>query len=348
MPEKFGMGMIGCGEIAVKTAGAIADSDVVRIVNCTDPVRAVAEDLAAKHDARVSDRLDDLLADDEVQAVVISTPHYLHSPLAIKAMEAGRHCLTEKPLACTLAEADLMIEAAEKAGVKLGVLLPLRFNFGAQKARELVRGGAIGDVIAFKLHSMADKPAHYWHGGYTERVTDDWRTSLEKSGGGFLIMNMVHSIDTMVSIVDPTPGRIYSEYGTFRTPVEVEDFISFVMRLENGAIVSLDGSSAAVGAESFGDHVYGKKGQIALGRSGLKVHLLEPWEDIKAGEWVTLEAPPDSPNTRGTVVEGFARAVVSGGEAPVSGREGRRSLEIVRGAYLSMKRGSPVEFPGKE
>jgi predicted dehydrogenase len=348
MPEKLGIGMIGCGEIAVKTAGAIADSDVVRIVNCTDPVRTVAEDLAAKHEARVSEKLEDLLADDEVQAVVISTPHYLHSPLAIKAMEAGKHCLTEKPLAHTLAGADAMIEAAGKAGVKLCVLFPLRFAFGAQKAREMVAAGAIGKVVAVKLHSMGDKPAHYWHGGYTERVKDDWRVTLDKSGGGYLIMNMIHDIDTMVSITDPRPERIYSEYGTFRTPVEVEDFISFVMRLEGGAIVSLDGSSAAVGGESFGDRIYGEKGSIALSGSGIKVHLLEPWEDVKAGEWVSLEAPPRLPNTRGKVVEEFARAVTSGGEVPISGREGRRSLEIVRGAYLSMKRGSPVEFPVKE
>ncbi len=348
MAEKLGIGMIGCGEIAVKTSGAVKDSDVVRVVNCTDPVRSVAEDLAQKHGARVSDDLDGLLADDEVEAVVISTPHFLHSPLGVKAMEAGKHCLTEKPLAHTLAGADAMIEAAGKAGVKLCVLFPLRFTFGAQKAREMVAAGAIGKVVAVKLHSMGDKPAHYWHGGYTERVKDDWRVTLDKSGGGYLIMNLIHNIDTMISIVDPRPERIYSEYGTFRTPVEVEDFISFVMRLEGGAIVSLDGSSAAIGGESFGDRIYGEKGSIALSGGGIKVHLLEPWEDVKAGEWVTLAAPAGFPNTRAKVVEEFARAVMSEGEVPISGREGRRSLEIVRGAYLSMKRGSPVEFPVKE
>lgn len=363
MSDKLGIGMIGCGEIALRTSKAILDSGVVRVVHCADPLRHLAEDIAREHDARASDNPSDLLADGDVKAVVIATPHYLHSPLAVEAARAGKHVLTEKPMACTLAGADAMIEAAGEAGVKLAVLLPMRLSSAIRKMREMVRGGALGRVVAVKLHCMSDKPAHYWEGGFTGRVRSEWRKFLDTSGGGILIMNMVHNIDAMIFMIDPDPERIYAEYGTFRTPVEVEDFISFVMRLKGGAIVSFDASSAAPGREAFGDRIYGEKGQIAIGArelrldskgrlapcgSGPRAYLEEPWGDIGAGEWVPIRGPTGRSDPRREAIEGFARAVVSGGDVSVSGREGRRSLEIIRGAYLSMKRGAPVEFPVKE
>jgi predicted dehydrogenase len=348
MPEPLAFGLIGCGEIAVRTSECILRSEHCRVVHCMDVREDLAVDLAAKHDARYTTDLDALLADAQVQAVVLSTPHHLHAPLAIRAAEAGRHVLVEKPIACTLTEADEMIAAAERAAVKLGVLLPQRFGFPPVEARRLVRGGAIGPIVAAKIHTMASKPASYWHGGFTGRAQSDWRVNRQTAGGGFLIMNLIHNLDTLIAILDPTPERIYAEYGTLNSPVEVEDFISFVMRIDGGALVSLDGSSAAVGRESFGDRIYGRGGQIAMTRRQLRVFLEQPFDQLEAGRWIELDPPADFPDARATLVDGFARAVLAGDEPPVSGAEGRRCLEIVRGAYLSMQRGRPVEFPVQE
>jgi predicted dehydrogenase len=352
--------MIGCGEISLQTSKAVLASQSCQVVHCMDIRKELATDLAARHGARASDRLEDLLGDKEVQAVVISTPHATHAPLAIAAAQAGKHVLGEKPMATTLPEADAMIAAAQKAGVKLGTFLPMRFGFTVQKARELVAGGAIGPVLAYQFHSMALKPDHYWEGGYTGRCKDPWRKYLSSGGGGILIMNLVHNLDSFVYIVDPSPQRVYAEYSTEATKVEVEDYLSMVMRLKGGAVVSLDAASAAPGKESYGDRIYGQKGQIAFirtafgtqtvstGRRGLSVYLQEPWNGIKAQEWVELPPPEKHPDSRAQYLDGFAKAVLEGGEVPVPGTEGRRSLEIIRGAYLSMQRGVPVEFPVKE
>ena len=79
------------------------------------------------------------------------------------------------------------------------------------------------------------------------------------------------------------------------------------------------------------------------------MYVEDPFEDIKAGEWVELKPPDDFPaNSRRTYVDLFARAVLEGGDVPVDGRTGRRSTEIARGAYLSMQRGAPVAFPVEE
>jgi predicted dehydrogenase len=347
MSDRLRFAFLGCGEISLHTSASILASEHCRAVACMDIRRELADDLAARHGAGATDRLDDVLNDDEVQAVVISAPHWQHAPLSIAAAQAGKHVLVEKPMACTLAEADAMIAAADAAGVKLAVFLPQRLGFAYAKASELLRAGAIGEVIAYKIHGMSHKPPHYWHGGYTGRARDDWRISLATSGGGYLIMNQIHNLDSLVSLIDPRPQRIYAEYGTLNTPVEVEDFLSFVMRLAGGAIVSLDGASAAVGGESHGDRVYGTKGQLHVGK-GCRVFLAEPWGDLKAEEWIELPAPQDHPNSRTAYIDAFAQAVMHDAAPPVDGREGRRSLEIARGAYLSMQRGRPVDFPVRE
>jgi predicted dehydrogenase len=89
---------------------------------------------------------------------------------------------------------------------------------------------------------------------------------------------------------------------------------------------------AAVGCETHGDRVYGTKGQLAPGYQTCRVHLAEAWEDIPAEEWVELTAPEDYPDSRTAYLDAFCRAVMDDTDPPVGGAEGRRSLEIARGA----------------
>ncbi len=349
MPDTLNFGLIGCGEIAVQTSTAIANSSVARVVHCMDKREDLAADLAGKHGAKHTTGVDDLLADPAVQAVVISVPHFLHAPLAVQAARAGKHVLSEKPIACNLNQADEMIAAAKEAGVQLGVLMPLRATFPWTKARELVAAGAIGELQHAKIHFMVNKKASYWGGGFTGRAKDDWRRSMEKAGGGVTVMNLVHDIDAMMSVIDIRPKRVYAEYATLATPAEVEDFINVLVALQGGQTLSLDGSSAAVGGESFGDRIYGSKGQLAVTWGGVvRVYLTEPHGEIEADKWVEMKQPDDWPDTRQVAVDEFARAVLAGREVPVTGEQGRRVLEIVRGAYLSMRRGGPQAFPIQE
>jgi len=347
--SKFRYAMIGCGEIAVQTSESVLKSDAAEVVACMDVNESLAANLAARHGARHTTDLDDVLSDPPVQAVIISTPHFLHAPQAIAAAEAGKHVLVEKPIACDLAQADAMIAAAEAAGVKLNVLYPVRFSFPCERARELFAGGAIGRLIAVHLDFMIDKPRRYWTGGYSGRAKTDWRLSKRTSGGGITLMNMSHNLDALVHVLDFRPVRIYAEYDTLGTPgSEVEDTMAFVMRLDGGGIVSLATSSVAAGREPCGDRIYGERGQLHLAGRSLRVFLTEAWQDLPAGEWTEIQPGEDYRDGRRRHVEDFAEAVLADAEPPVPGRQGRRALEIVRGAYLSMERGGPVAFPVEE
>lgn len=344
---KVRFGLIGCGEIAMQSLSALqSHPEICQVTAVQDVNEPLAKDTGEKTGAAVFTDPAKLLERDDVDAVVISTPHFLHAPLTIQAAKAGKHVACEKPIACTLEQADQMIAACKAAGVLLTVNYVLRYDQPQKKAAELIAQGAIGAIIRFQAHVAADKPESYWSGGYTGRNKSDWRQSKEKSGGGVLIMNLIHDIDRVHKIAGLVPARLYAEYDTHCTPVEVEDNISVTVRYANGAIGSIDAMSCARGREAFGTRLYGTEGQIDLGWP-LRVFTTKDVPGLKKNEWNTLELPGKAwgPESRSAFFAQFARAILKGGQVcDISGEEARTSLAFCLAAYESANRRAPVEF----
>lgn len=342
MSDILNVGMIGCGEIAVQHAKALDAAKNVKIGMVMDVNQGVAKDLAERYKVPYTTIVDELLANHEIQAVYIAVPHYLHAPLSIKAAEAQKHIMVEKPIAVSLTQADDMIAAAKASKVLLSVCFVSRYDSRTLKAKELVEAGVIGEVFALKMSAIADKPETYWHGGYTQRVKTDWRTIKAQAGGGILIMNIVHDFDQMRYITGLEAVRLYAEYDTFTTPVEVEDMISVVIRYNNGAIGSIEAASCAPGRGGMSNRIYGKEGQIAL-ESPLRLYTTKEGGiyNLEPNKW--HEIPLESKNSRQLYIEDFAQSVLSGASAaPVSGEDGRATLAALLAAYESGEKKMPV------
>lgn len=336
--EPLGVGMIGCGEIAVRTAEGIENGTDARIVGCMDLNGDLATDLAARSGARHTTDLDDLLGWPEVEAVVISTPHALHAPQGIRAAAAGKHVIVEKPIATTTADARELIDACEQAGRELGVLFVLRCRPGNARARELVRAGAIGEVAHIHLRTISHKEQTYWTGGFTGRAATTWRQRRDLAGGGILIMNCIHAIDRCRFITGLEYQRVYAEYGTFATEVEVEDHVAVTGRMENGALFSAVATSAAPGrGEGNGEAIIGTHGQVVGGR---RIFTTRDGFGVPTGEWVDLGG--EGGNDRTEFVASFVHAVRGVGEPVATGIDGLRALAVVTAAYDSMEQGRPV------
>jgi predicted dehydrogenase/aryl-alcohol dehydrogenase-like predicted oxidoreductase len=143
-------GILGPGDIAKAFAGGVAGSrtGVLSAIATRDPGRAgLAETFPG---ARILAGYDALLADPEIDAIYIAVPHPLHAEWAIKAAEAGKHVLCEKPLALTAFEADAMMHAARKAGTFLGEAFMYRLHPQTLKLVELIKSGVIGDIRMIK------------------------------------------------------------------------------------------------------------------------------------------------------------------------------------------------------
>ena len=348
MKRKLVFGMMGCGEIAVQTAKAVSQTDNCRIGMVQDVNEDMAKDMSEKCGAPYCLTWEELLSNGSIDAVYIATPHYLHAPGAIKAAEAGKHVVVEKPMATTLADADRMTRAARKAGVALSVAMAARYSGRAGIVRKIIGGGAIGKVVGIDFGAYAFKPESYWTGGWTGRVRTDWRASKAKSGGGFFIMNLVHTVDFMRYVTGLEVTSVAAISDTFRTKAEVEDYIVAVMRYDNGAIGQARGATFVEGKAPQGaiegDRIIGTSGQIYTTAEAVHLFVTKPYGDHEAGKWHTI--PSGSPWTgREDFMSAFAKAVLAGKDPPVNAGDGRSALEVCLAVYRSAETGRFVRLP---
>jgi UDP-N-acetyl-2-amino-2-deoxyglucuronate dehydrogenase len=353
MSRKLRFGLIGLGEIAYSSTGRVFQQTAnAEMIVGMDPLADIAASYAAEYGIPCSTNLEDVLHHPDVDAVVISTPHHLHVPLGIQAAQAGKHVIVEKPMATTLEDADALIAACKEAGVlcssKEG---SVRYQPATAKAKELIAQGAIGELMATQVTGASNKPSSYWTGGYTGRVKTTWRKSKFESGGGVLIMNYIYDFYRLRYITGQEITRVFAEFGTYRTPVEVEDFITVTLRYTNGALGTWMASSCAPGASKAGargtkasdNRIFGTAGQIVFDNNDLLVYTDNEIEGLTPGEWTQISFPQQWGDQAYVVYfDKFAEAVFEGRTPDIPCEEGRKTLEVLLAAYQSGETHEPV------
>ena len=169
-----------------------------------EPLKQQADELGT----RLFPTLDDVLGDDEVDAIVIATPHPSHLEITTRAAAAVKHVLAEKPLGVTPSEAEAQITACRDAGVKLGVLFNNRFRPEAAKMRQLLDDGAIGEIYRSEMSSAMLRSQDYY-----DRL--DWRGRWDAEGGGALLNQGIHGID-MYQWLAGLPETVFGMVSTLK------------------------------------------------------------------------------------------------------------------------------------
>ena len=335
-PIRFGI--VGCGSASLPVCEAIAASPLTELSAVYDLNHDLADDIGGRFQIPVMDTLDELLANQKVEAVYIAVPHYLLAPLTQEALNGGKHVLTEKPLAISLEEVDQLIELASKQNLALGVFYEMRYAPAHDKARALIQAGAIGSIVGIQIQTLIDKPLSYWESGYTRRSTSPWRGIKAQAGGGVVLMNTSHLLDALTYITDLRVTNVSAEVGMLVANVEVEDFATAALRFNNGAIGSL-----IAGAHIKGAHndeycsIYGTEGQIRLpdpyGSNAMQLYVQRDWEDYESGLWHSIQPEPVPVYER--AIEDFAQAVQTKKCAPINGHDARYVLSVVLAIYQS-------------
>lgn len=336
--RSFGFGIVGCGTASIPVCEAIQASPLTRLSAVYDVNEELAADLEQRFQVRRTSSLQQLLADPDVDAVYIAVPHYLLAPLTEQALEAGKHALTEKPLALSLEEVDGLTRLAEREGRTLGVFFEMRYAPAYKIAHELVRAGAIGEIIGVQIQTLIDKPMRYWQSGYMGRSTHPWRASLSQAGGGVLLMNTSHLLDATLYVTGLRVRGVLAQTGHLVAQVEVEDTAGATLRFHNGAIGSIFAGAHIAGArDDECIFLYGTRGQIRLpdpyGSRPLQMYLQQTFGEYEAGRWYQVPLEPVPVHVRG--VEEFVRAVQEGRCAPIGAGDARRVLSILLAIYRS-------------
>ncbi|MFD3662986.1 bi-domain-containing oxidoreductase [Streptomyces sp. NPDC058659] len=331
-PLRFGL--IGCGDIGIEDARALADAEGAELAACHDPVEQLAEDTVARYGGSHERDLDRLLARPDVDAVIIATPHDTHEPLLAAALAAGKHVLMEKPLAQDLVTARRMAEAADASGLTTGVLFPTRTDPRFLRAREAIETGAIGAPLGVAAHYLVDKDAEYFHGGLSGRSPSTWRLSKARSGGGFLIMNLIHQVDTIRALLGREADHVYAETApsVVVDAPDIEDAVTLVIRF-GGVIATLVGASSVVGGDGQHTRVWGEEGHV---------QVMPHYAVTTRGRSASAEAAPAKPTAidlRAWAFTRFSASVRDGAPVDVSLSDALRTQAVVEAAYASARLG---------
>jgi UDP-N-acetyl-2-amino-2-deoxyglucuronate dehydrogenase len=336
VPVRFGI--IGCGSASVPVCEAIVASTLTELVAVYDVNHDLANDLSQRFHVQAFETLEELLRNPGLEAAYIAVPHYLLAPLTLQALEAGKHVLTEKPLAISLEEIDRLIAFAAERQLSLGVFYEMRYAPAHALAREFIQSGAIGNIVGVQIQTLIDKPLSYWQSGYSARSLNPWRGIQAQAGGGVVLMNTSHLLDALGFVTGLHVTSVSAEVGTLVADVEVEDLAAATLRFNNGAIGSLIAGAHISGAiDEECCFIYGTQGQIRLPdpyRSDpLRIYFRREWAEFSAGQWHSIPTKPVPVYQR--AIEGFAQALRTDGCVPISAADARQVLAVVLAIYQS-------------
>ena len=335
---KLGLGVIGCGNMGASLANGARDLDCAEVVCVSDVDSEKGRALSEKMDCDYEVDYHAMLAREDVQAVMIATPPFLHSDPAIAAAQAGVHVFCEKPMSPTLAGCDAMIAACEQGGVKLGIGLVCRFHPVHRKVRDLARGGDLGMPLCLMVHRLG--------GGWGGVWSASWRKSRDKSGGTLMEVN-AHEIDFMRFVMGDAES-VSAAGGQFvQMETDFPDVALVSIRFKNGGVGVLHSSQAsAIGG--YGGRLDCAEGSVVFptfwgGEGGLRYKRYDGGETAIAASELSQDESPVSQEIRT-----FCEAVLNGEDPPVSGADGRAAVEIALAAYQSIETGEAIVLPFEE
>lgn len=349
--DRLGIGIIGCGSIAqnqhLPAYARLADK--VKMVAVADVNEQTARQAAEKFQVpHVFNDYHQLLALEEIDAVSICTPNYLHMEPAVAALRAGKHVLCEKPLARNAQEARAMVQAARQAGKILQVALQWRFTgLGQFLFRYIQQEGQLGNLYYARAHALRRRGIPGW-GVFIDK---------EKQGGGPLIDIGVHILDLTLWLMGyPKPvsafGATYAKFGHRSDVVglmgqwdvqkfSVEDFAVGLIRFENGATVVLESSFCAnIGSDEFNTLLLGDRGGVyadPLNNPPVRIYTEE-----NRTLFDVIPAHLPTVNAYHAEVEAFVEAIRKQQPSPVPGEHGFVLNAILDAIYRSSETGHEV------
>jgi predicted dehydrogenase len=342
--DTFGYGIIGCGWVASAHAWGVAAgaAEGVRLIAVSDLDHERAADIAGRFDAgAIYPDYRDVLARDDITAVSVCVPDFLHHQVVIEAAGAGKHVLCEKPLAMSASQADEMIAACNAAGVSLGMIMNHRYAPDNIRTKHAITSGAVGDhLIGSVVHSS----------GLTGPLgTSPWRGRMNRAAGGVLSTQAIHFLDLLLWLMGPVRA-VEAITDTLHWDIQDhEDTAVLALRMKSGALATLTTTNGSPIMDDFTGtrlEVHGSNGWVVLEGDALR-HF-----ETKDGYTLPNIEMPQAPEGASEVEFGlghvyevldFIRAVRAGQDPPVPAGDGRHLMAVIEGAYRSAEEGGMVE-----
>jgi UDP-N-acetyl-2-amino-2-deoxyglucuronate dehydrogenase len=334
--------LVGCGRISANHIDALSKhSERAQLVAVCDTDLVALQHTTERTGVKGFQKYVDLLKSRVADVIILATPSGIHAEQGIAAAEAGYHVVTEKPMATRWADGNRLVQACDRAGVKLFVVKQNRRNRTLQLVKQAIEKGRFGRIYMVSMNVFWSRPQSYYDSA-------DWRGTWEFDGGAF--MNQAsHYVDLLDWMIGPVES-VQAYTATLARNIEVEDTGVASIKWRSGALGSVSVTMLTYKKNFEGSlTIIGEKGTVRVG--GVAVNEIQHWE--------FAEPDPDDECVKAasyqtTSVYGFGHPLyydnVIGslrGEAiaETDGREGLRSLELLISIYISARDGRRVSLP---
>ncbi|MDO4575796.1 MAG: Gfo/Idh/MocA family oxidoreductase [Planctomycetia bacterium] len=347
--KTYGFGIIGCGMISNFHAKAIQSLPNARLVACFDVFEASAQRLSEATGCRAYTKLEDFLADPELEIVTIGTPSGAHLDPAVAAAKAGKHVIVEKPLEITLARCDEIIRVCRENGVKLATVFHSRFHDSSMAMKNAIESGKFGRLTVGDAYVKWFRSQQYYDSGA-------WRGTWKLDGGGALMNQAIHSVDLLTWLMGPVV-EIQAIFDCLdHERIEVEDTAVASLRFASGALGVIEASTAIYPGYLKKIEIHGSQGSATLEEEDLiRWDFAEKTpedEAILAGMANRKSSGGGAADPSAIDFHGHAKlfadmvdAIENDREPKINGPEGRRAVEIILGIYKSAETGQAVRLP---
>jgi predicted dehydrogenase len=333
MSQKLSLAVVGCGGIAKYMALFARFTPGVRLAVACDISSERAETFARKYRIpAVFTNYGEMLSAGGYDAVYLAVPHNLHFELIRSAVDAGFHIFTEKPITRTFAEGKAIVAYAAAKGIKIGVNYQYRYDSGCYRLVRAVQSGLIGRILYARINVPWRRERNYFEDAI-------WHKSHAQAGGGTLITQGSHLIDIVLWAAGSPP---VSATGTTAqaifTDVEVEDYASGTVSLEDGAIIQITSSMVAAKEQPVSLEIYGER--------GIAIYSSNPWPRVKfIGIHPKTKRPPFwGFHALHRSLQGFRNWVLQDEPYLIPGEEALPVLQVVEAIYQSAETGQRVKI----
>jgi len=344
--KKMRVALVGCGRVGTVHAEILSALEEVELVACCDIKPERAEEFSRKYGGVPVVDYRELLQRSDVDVLQLATPHHQHANITIAAAQAGKHVLTEKPMATSARDVEEMITAAREHGVTLDVILQNRWNDTSQAAKRAIESGQIGEVKAARCFVTWNRDDAYY-------AESDWKGRWETEGGGALINQAIHTIDLMQWLVGQKVTEVRAHCGTWaHKAIEVEDVAMGLLTFESGILGTVYANTVyAYDPPNFLE-IYGTKGVIRIEgttatiRTGNQVTIVEEGGGDAAGvDYIKSTGVGYWGFSHKRQIREFYQDLLAGRGHRIDGDVGKIPTLLVLAMYESSRQNAPVAFP---
>jgi predicted dehydrogenase len=330
--------IIGCGWAGIRHARAFADCGA-ELAWAVDTNKQRAEQVRRiQNGCKITADYREAIADPDLAAVDICLPHDLHAPVSIDCLGTGKHVLVEKPIAASLEEAQVMIEAAETAGVVLMVAENEVYSPLYQRVRDLISEGIIGKPALVQMTRGAYATEDY-------KQNRPWFLDAKRAAGGMMMSGGIHDVEKLRMIIGEIKAVQALQVPRRCPEMGADDTAIAALRFENGAIGTMIQSNSyksaitAAGEEIHRLRIDGELGSIeAVGTHGGRIRVFsEKTEGVPESSCLETELIVPAEDTFHLEIAHFLDCLESGQSPITAGSKMLRSLEIILGTYRSME-----------